>query len=622
MEVNTKPSVLNDHEIELFELLNDNLIVSITDAYGRIIYANDRFCNIMGSHKSNIIGETHELLKSHLHTDVLYKNLWKTITSGNTWKGVLPNKLINGKFYWLETTITPIRNENGNISKYLAVYNDITGYYNNNKKLKTDNPDVKIASKDFSNVTLSINSSGKILNAKNRAFKTTDDDLIGLYIYDIINPLSHNKVKKHIKKVFSDKGVSELETIELPINGQQTFYVSEFNPEFNTQNNLLSVAISTKKQKKEFKIKKELRHIEAKYSTIFQSINVGILVVTDGKGNIIEWNKGAELAFGYSEDEVIGNPLTKLISKHHLITSVKELLKAKNLLNKNHNSENLEMIGLKKNGEEFPVEFAISTWEEGNERFYCAMMLDITNRKKLETKLKQKTEDLEMFLYRSAHDLKAPLTSAEGLLNLIKEENLDSNAKLLTDLLYKTLERGRLLVDNIAYASIIPNKANEINKIDFNALIENTLKTLSGLKNYEAIKFDLNLEQVDGFYANQELISSLFQNIIHNAIKYSKPLSTNHVPFVTIQISQLDGFVKIVIQDNGIGMDETHLKRVFDLYYRINEDYEQGSGLGLYIVKRIVDDLNGKIIVTSKINEGTSFEVILPNLKEGELNDD
>src|SRR5690554_7231207 len=95
--------------------------------------------------------------------------------------------------------------KNGNISKYLAVYNDTTGYYNNNKKLKTDNPDVKIASKDFSNVTLSINSSGKILNAKNRAFKTTDDDLIGLYIYDIINPLSHNKVKKHIKKVFSDK---------------------------------------------------------------------------------------------------------------------------------------------------------------------------------------------------------------------------------------------------------------------------------------------------------------------------------------------------------------------------------------------------------------------------------
>src|SRR5690606_20869134 len=84
--------------------------------------------------------------------------------------------------------------------------------------------------------------------------------------------------------------------------------------------------------------------------------------------NIIEWNKGAELAFGYSEDEVIGNPLTKLISKHHLITSVKELIKAKNLLNKNHNSENLEMIGLKKNGEEFPVEFAISTWEEGNEK--------------------------------------------------------------------------------------------------------------------------------------------------------------------------------------------------------------------------------------------------------------
>ena len=613
MMESVKQDILYNHENELTDLLQNNSILSITDKYGRIIYANDRFCEIIGSNRNNIIGETHELIKSHLHTDILYKKLWKTIKSGEVWKGVLPNKLVDGRFYWLDTTITPVKDENGDISRYIAVYNDITDYYNKKGTIKMVDPKGKTLSQNFLNVDLSINSFGKILKAKNKILNTSIDDVVGLYVYDFINPVSHNVVKKQIKKVFNESESSEFETIEFSSKGQQTFYVSKIEPVYNNHNEIIYATIVTKKLRKDLKIKKELRHIEAKYSTIFQSINVGIIVVTDSKGNITEWNKGAESAFGYTEDEVIGNSLTMLISDQHLITSVKELLKAKNHLNENKNGENLEMIGLKKCGQEFPVEFSISNWDNGKEKFYCAMMLDISNRKKLENKLKQKTEDLELFLYRSAHDLKAPLTSAEGLLNLIKGEDINSNVKLLTTLLDTTLERGKLLVDNLSYASAIQDKSKETNTINFKKVIDDTLKTLSGLKNFESIKFEITINQLGIFYSNKELINSIFQNLIHNAIKYSKPISNDHTPIIKIEINQSENKVNITVKDNGIGIDEKCIGKIFDLYYRVDNEQEQGSGLGLYIVKRIVDDFNGEIKVKSEQNEGTFFELTLPN---------
>src|SRR5690554_6508169 len=105
--------------------------------------------------------------------------------------------------------------------------------------------------------------------------------------------------------------------------------------------------------------------MELKYSNIFQSINVGIIVVANSSGDIIERNKGAELAFGYPETQIIGVPLTVLISKKHVATGVKELLKAVEKLDNNMYGENIEMLGLKKNGQEFPVEFTISHWKNG-----------------------------------------------------------------------------------------------------------------------------------------------------------------------------------------------------------------------------------------------------------------
>ena len=169
------------------------------------------------------------------------------------------------------------------------------------------------------------------------------------------------------------------------------------------------------------------------------------------------------------------------------------------------------------------------------------------------------------------------------------------------------------MVDNLSYASAIQDKSKETNTINFKKVIDDTLKTLSGLKNFESIKFEITINQLGIFYSNKELINSIFQNLIHNAIKYSKPISNDHTPIIKIEINQSENKVNITVKDNGIGIDEKCIGKIFDLYYRVDNEQEQGSGLGLYIVKRIVDDFNGEIKVKSEQNEGTFFELTLPN---------
>lgn len=613
MQTRTEDRLLNSHDRDLLKLIDSSSIVSITDVYGRIIYVNDNFLKITGNNKQNIIGEPHKLIKSQLHTDSLYKELWGTIKTGNIWKGVLPGESTKGEMFFLETTILPIKNLKGEILRYASTYVDVTSYYKNNDIINNKQSESKNLVEKIMNVVLSVNNYGKILNACNGDLNIDYNEIIGAYVYDFLDPLSHTMAKKNIKKVFNERKQSEYESIGMLANGEQSFYVSKVDPVFNNQDEVIFVTITTQKITKEKKIAKELETLEAKYRTIFQSKNAGIIVVTNHTGNITEWNKGAELSFGYEESEVIGEPLTMLISKKHRKTSIKELVRAKKKLNDYKKGETIEMVGLQKNGNEFPVEFALSNWGKEEDGFYCAIMLDITKRKDLENKLMQKTKELELFLYRSAHDLKEPLSSAEGLIYLIKGEKVNKKVQVLTDMLDITIGRGRLLLDNLTLASVVVNKKKEIHSIDFSEIVENTLKDLEGLKNFDFIKFQISINQSKSFFSNHELIGSIFKNLIQNAINYSKPITSSHQPNIKIGVCQTNNGIKIIISDNGFGIPKDSIDKIFNLYYKSNNEDIYGTGIGLYIVKSIVENFNGKIKVSSELNKGAHFEISLSN---------
>jgi len=598
----------------LLESLDSHLIISVSDACGKLVYCNDNFSKVMNVSKETAVGQINHLLKLPMQSEAFL--------AGEIWRGVLSHKRENNEVFWLDTTIEPIKNESGAIIKYVTISSDVSNYYCKGINKNPVHCNEQKLIENFTQDVLYIDKFGKIINTSKSAMHNAYDSIIGSNIYDFVNPANHNYVKKQVNKVFNQGKVCKYQSMGLSLKGRQTFFISKLKPVFNLENEIMYATVKTKKHKNNNKASIQLKAIETKYSNIFQSINVGILVVANGVGNIIEWNKGAELAFGYTSSEIIGKPLTVLISKKQVDTGVKELLKAKDKLDNDSYGDNIEMLGLRKNGDEFPVEFAMSNWQNGKDKFYCAIMLDISKRKKLEEKLKQTTKDLELFLYRSAHDLKAPLTSAEGLLHLLKEEELNSRTRLLIDMLDETLEKGRFLLDDLAFASIISEKRRDNTIIDFEKKINTALVALKGIKNFDNITFHVDIQQETDFYFNQELIDSILQNLIHNTICFAKSKTNKLTPTTHINIISSDDDISILVSDNGIGIREDDIDKVFDLYFKANSDNSEGTGLGLYIVKRIVEDFNGSVEVKSIINKGTTFRVQLPNLKEGSKNND
>ncbi|WP_339894521.1 PAS domain S-box protein [uncultured Algibacter sp.] len=389
----------------LEEFLENHTSISIVDKLGRIIYANNKFSELIEIPHKRISGELNSILKSERHANPIYKDLWTVIKSGQIWKGILSDYTSSGKLYKLDTTIIPGRNGKGEIDKFVAFYVNVKPKYD----AHLTNVDSEIPAKTYyngiSNSVITINVFSEITNS-NRGFgKLNEIEVLGCSLYSFISPIFHNMVKKIIKNVFNDAKPNQFETIGPNSEGVNAIFVSQIGPVLNAKGIVVSATISTQEMKDVSEVKQELIENEAKYHTIFQSMKVGIIVVVDDEGKITEWNKGAELAFGYTEREIKGEYLTKLITSKDRKTGIIGLLNAVRNLQDFKTNDTVEMKGLKKNGIEFPLEFAISKWKNGGSNFYCAMMLDITKRKKLEDNLKRKTKELELFMYRTAHDL-------------------------------------------------------------------------------------------------------------------------------------------------------------------------------------------------------------------------
>lgn len=597
----------------VLSLIEEHSIISITDRIGRLEYVSDGYCKILECNSNKLVGEAHKLLRSHLHSGSAYKDLWKTIKSGQSWNGILGDTSISGKKFWLDTTIIPIEIESK--VKYLTIYKDITKLYAESIQLSKKNAKNEGLLKNMPFNLFYINRFGKILNTNKNFGVFNIDKLIGANIFDFIDSKWYYTFKNNLDAVFKGKVEKRFETVDFDSEGKKHTHSIQISPICDQIGQTNSAMVTFQKATDQDEKSESLKTIEAKYMAIFESTNVGIIVVADAQGDIVEWNKGAELAFGYRKAEILGRPLTVLMSKNFRKSNVKESIKAIKKIKNTKNTDTIEMSCLNKKGEEFLVELALNSWNMCENQFYCAMMVDITKRKQLEDKLKEKTRDLEIFLYRSAHDLKAPFSSAQGIINLMKAEKTKKGILHLVDMLDTTLMSGGIFSNNLVEASIISKKKYDLRPINFYSIVDNMLKMFRGATHYDDFEFNVDIDNSNSFRSNPELINSLFQNLIQNAIKYCKPPINGHVPRIDVIVYPFPEEVVIKIWDNGKGIDQKSIGKIFDLYYRANNDGITGNGLGLYVVKNIVEGLGGQIKVSSDVISGTCFTINLPNPK-------
>jgi signal transduction histidine kinase len=231
--------------------------------------------------------------------------------------------------------------------------------------------------------------------------------------------------------------------------------------------------------------------------------------------------------------------------------------------------------------------------------------------------IEEKVKTLDTFIYKASHDIKGPLKSLIGVATLGMKDTPD-NAPIYFNHALKTAHKLDAIVKDLLHITQINNARLNLIEINFKEIIIDILESLSNLPGYEKMKFEIDIQQEDSFYSEKVLIYSIFQNFIENGIKYRNPeAKTNKLK---IHIHGSSGLWEIKFIDNGIGIKEEYYDKIFEMFFKISEQSDDSTGLGLYIVKLSIERLEGQVFVQSKIGEETSFTVMLknkiPELKE------
>lgn len=237
------------------------------------------------------------------------------------------------------------------------------------------------------------------------------------------------------------------------------------------------------------------------------------------------------------------------------------------------------------------------------------MARDVTERKRAEDELKRTNFELDSFVYRASHDLRAPLRSVLGLVNLIKIEKDENQKKAFLTLAEKSINKLDTFISDLTHFSRNTRLEITAAEIDFTALISECLENLRYMEKAERVAPILDLQQKGPFYSDPQRIAIILQNLVSNAIKYQR---TDIESFVRISIHTNETEGVLTIEDNGKGIQEEYLHRIFEMFFRASED-SYGSGLGLYITHQVVEKLGGRVHVDSVYGEGTRFVITLPN---------
>jgi PAS domain S-box-containing protein len=344
------------------------------------------------------------------------------------------------------------------------------------------------------------------------------------------------------------------------------------------------------------------------------------IILLDPDEAVASWNEGAERILGYGEHEAVGMPISRLYTKEDQVRDapLDELAKARET-----GSALEERWYVRKDGTRFWASghTVVLRNAEGLIRGYAKIMRDLTEWKlteeDLESRVQQRTlelneavQELEAFSYSVSHDLRAPLRSIRGFTELALEEAADRLTEGEKDYL-RRVQRAvsrldQLISDLLAYTRVSKTRV-EICPVNLQALVTDLRREHPDFQSPQAeITIEGTLAPVMG---NVAYLTQCVTNLLGNAVKFVKP---GEVPWVRIWTERRDGTVCLRVRDHGVGIPAEGLSRVFDMFERLHVGggYE-GTGVGLAIVRRAVQRMNGTIWVESNEGDGTTFSIEL-----------
>jgi PAS domain S-box-containing protein len=334
-------------------------------------------------------------------------------------------------------------------------------------------------------------------------------------------------------------------------------------------------------------------------------------VIVDEEGVIQMANNHCSVVFGYTREELIGQKVELLMPTryHHSHPN-----------HRKHFFSNpsvrpmgigLQLWGARKNGEEFPIEISLSPIETSEGLLVSTSIRDVTERKKTENTILKLNKELESFTYSVSHDLRAPLRSVAGYTQILSEDysdKLDDEGQRIIQIIIKNAKRMGQLIDDLLNFSRLGRKEIVRGKVNMDELVRDIIMDMQATPGVKEINF--NISSLVPANADVSMLRQVWVNLLSNSIKYSSKKES--IKIEVASYSTLNQYCYYV-RDNGAGFDMQYANKLFGVFQRLHKMNEfEGTGVGLALVKTIVDRHGGSVWAEGVLGEGATFYFSLP----------
>lgn len=489
----------------------------------------------------------------------------------------------------------------------------------------------------------------RILGLKPQEFKADYENSIN-YVY----PDDREYVKTIVQKAFVDLQPYNFFHRALTADGNVRILSVTGKVITDGDGNVIRMSGTAQDVTEQKKYEEELKRSKERFFKIFDS-NPIPMTLTKIKTNKIKYaNNLFYDAFGYTKEEVIGNSSEELnlldpeeykrviylifgyLNENRSLAEVQALSKEETeelllKLNQSGKMKDFEILYTRKNGETFPAIVSYEVIRIGAESFTVTSYQDITARKKAEAKLTSQNDqlekmnkELESFAYVSSHDLQEPLRKIQTFASRIREKeenNLSDKGKEMFNRMQDAAKRMQTLIQDLLAYSRSKISEEKIKLTDLNKIVGNVKKDLE--EELEEKQATIEANELGEAPIIPFQFRQLMNNLVGNSLKYSDPEKPPHIKikseiatgieFNNEKLSPQIKYCHITVSDNGIGFEQKYSERIFEVFQRLHGRNEYtGTGVGLSIVKKIVENHKGIITAYGELNKGATFNIYIP----------
>jgi PAS domain S-box-containing protein len=593
----------------IVENMTEGILIVNTDE--EIMYANKSFCRNTGYDFDEIKGKVaRELLveKNDFH---ILDNAFDQHKKNKYHQFELPIKTRKGEMVWLRVSSAPYCDQSGKIIGSIGIQTNITEQKNSEEMLRYSESRLKQAQTVAKIGSWELNfGTGKGIWSDEacRIYGIPTEERFSQSFdtwLSYVHPDDLEVVKEAVEKQQASLCNSSLKHRILLKDGNVKHIRSVAHFEFNAAGFPIGMFGVCHDITEQVEAGYALEESEKNIRTFINESLMGIYFVDPESMKIQYSNPALSNLLGYSSQELKNMSPDAFFnhSKENADAKVKGVMDNKRI-------NNGEREWKTKDGK--IVNVLISSFyhqRNGINTIYVAAQ-DITERKIAEKKLEATNKELELFIYKASHDIRGPLASVMGLVNVSKLEVTDQKSAKYLDMINTATQKLDYTLGELVKAMKMRDVTVFNEEIDFDQLTDEILKRFFHFPGFLRLKISKEIISSCTFHSNRSVLETILQNLIENAIKYQKTSGVES--FVNIKFHIMEKKLQLTVEDNGIGIEELLQPQIFDMYFKANEN-SKGSGLGLYLVKKGIEKLDGEIELTSRLGVGTTFKVTIPN---------